>query len=217
MPGTNYRCWFAFLRQPRLLLTTRLGLALVLVLLFAVNLAETWIETWLRESSGLGLAMGYGLAETFHSLEGRLSFEQHDMTSPLAVYGYSVAYFFLTPLLGLAMAFVLALRRELTPFRVFCCSIVAAYAISLPFFLFFPVPERWVYPPAEATLLSDQWTVKLIETIRPISGLDNCFPSFHVSFTVIMVLTAYLFKVRLRTVVLALGATIVLSTFVLGI
>ncbi|MEM7355451.1 MAG: serine/threonine-protein kinase, partial [Acidobacteriota bacterium] len=153
------RGWFAFLRQPRLLLTTRLGLALVLVLLFAVNLAETWIETWLRESSGLGLAMGYGLAETFHSLEGRLSFEQHDMTSPLAVYGYSVAYFFLTPLVGLAMAFVLALRRELTPFRVFCCSIVAAYAISLPFFLFFPGPERWVYPPAEATLLSDQWTV----------------------------------------------------------
>ena len=37
------------------------------------------------------------------------------------------------------------------------------------------------------------------------SGLDNCFPSFHVSMTTVVILTCYLFRVRLRLSVLALG------------
>jgi len=37
------------------------------------------------------------------------------------------------------------------------------------------VPERWAYPESHAVLLSDLWSTRLIETIRPISGLDNCF------------------------------------------
>jgi len=45
------------------------------------------------------------------------------------------------------------------------------------------VPERWAYPESHAVLLSDLWSTRLIETIRPISGLDNCFPSFHISGT----------------------------------
>ena len=181
------------------------------------NLVETWIETWLRDSAGVGRELGYQIAAAFHALEGWLSFEHHDATSSVAVYGYSISYFFLSPLLGLGVAWALARRRDISPFRVFCLAVAVAYAVSLPFFLFLPVPERWAYPLSEAVLLSDQWTSKLIEAIRPISGLDNCFPSFHVSLTVITVLAAYLFAVRLRTVVLALGATVVLSTFVLGI
>ncbi len=209
--------WLRLVREPSQLLSSKHGLVVVLVILFGINLAETVIETWMREASGVGKDLGYSLAATFHALEGGLSFEHHDKAGAVAVYGYSISYFFLSPLLGLGVAWLLARRRTVTPFRTFCLSIVSAYAISLPFFLFFPVPERWAYPPSEAVLLSDQWTSKLIEAIRPISGLDNCFPSFHVSFTVVTVLCAYLFAVRLRTVVLALGATVVLSTFVLGI
>ena len=211
------RHWWHPLSQPGLLLATRPGLAIVLAIVFGVNLAETWAETRLRDASGVGRELGFSIAAAFHGLEGRLSFEHHDTASRVAIYGYSTAYFFLLPVLGLAMAWALSRRRDIMPFRVFSLSVLAAYLLSLPFFLFFPVPERWAYPPAEATLLSDQWTSRLIETIRPISGLDNCFPSFHVAFTVILVLAAYLFEVRLRSAVLALGATVVLSTFVLGI
>jgi membrane-associated phospholipid phosphatase len=66
-------------------------------------------------------------------------------------------------------------------------------------------------------LLSDRWSSGLIELLRPISGLDNCFPSTHVSFTVVIILVGYLFRVRLRHTILALGMTTILSTFVLGI
>ena len=88
---------------------------------------------------------------------------------------------------------------------------------SLTFFVFFPVPERWSHHASEATLLSDLWSSKLIEAVRPISGLDNCFPSFHVSLVTVIVACCYLYRVRLRTSVLLLGLTVFLSTFLLGI
>jgi membrane-associated phospholipid phosphatase len=66
-------------------------------------------------------------------------------------------------------------------------------------------------------LLSDLWSSKLIETIRPISALDNCFPSFHVSMTVITALVCYVYEVRMTRMVAALGGIVIVSTFVLGI
>ena len=66
-------------------------------------------------------------------------------------------------------------------------------------------------------MLSDLWAPKLIELFRPISGLDNCFPSFHVSLTVVIVTLAFLYRLRFRWVALWIGALIVLSTAVLGI
>jgi membrane-associated phospholipid phosphatase len=102
-------------------------------------------------------------------------------------------------------------------YRVFCLAIAADYLLSLAFFLFFPVPERWAFPDSGAVLLSDRWSSSLIAFLRPISGLDNSFPSTHVSFTVVIVLVAYLFRLRLRHTMMVLSATIVLSTFALGI
>jgi membrane-associated phospholipid phosphatase len=115
------------------------------------------------------------------------------------------------------MLLALAIRPELAPFRVLCLAVAIDYAVSLPWFLFFPVPERWAHPESSAVLLSDRWTSLLIESIRPLSGLNNSFPSTHTSLTVIMVLVAWLFDVRLRATVTALGALVIMATFVLGI
>ena len=202
------------------MLANRLGLTLLLAAIFVVNLMETAAEEWLGNHTELGRDLkdlGYSVAYAIHSFEGNFSFESHDVTNALAVHGYSFSYFFLFPVLGLAVAFALARRKDITPFRVFSLAIAIDYIVSLPFFLVFPVPERWHYPDSEAMLLSDKVSTSLIETIRPISGLDNCFPSTHVSFTVIIILVCYLYQIRLRTSVAALGLTIILSTFVLGI
>jgi membrane-associated phospholipid phosphatase len=199
------------------LVSSRGGLAVLLALVFGVNWLETVSETRARAASGVGTELAANLARAFHWLEGYSTFQYHDATNWLAVYGYSISYFFLYPLLAVGIAVALAVRADLRPFRVYSFSIAGAYVISLPFFIFFPIPERWAYPEAEATLLSDQWTSTLIETFRPISGLDNCFPSFHVSLTVVMILIAYLFRMRLRTALVPLAMTVVLSTFVLGI
>ena len=205
-------------RSPRPpFLYRRSGLTGLLIAVFAVNVVETMAEMALRRRYGTGSDLGNRIAYAFRALEGNLSFESHDVTNWVAVYGFSVSYFFLLPVLGLGLLGVLWRRKAVQAYRVLCLSIAADYLLSLGFFVFFPVPERWSFPDSGAMLLSDRWSSGLIELLRPISGLDNCFPSTHVSFTVVIILIGYLFRVRLRHTILALGATTILSTFVLGI
>ena len=189
---------------------------LLLGAVFVVNFVETAIETTVRDRWGIGRELGFHLARAAHWFEGSQTAEAYDAASPVVVYGYSMAYFFAMLVLALATGWALA-RAGREPFRVFALAVTVDYAISLPFFLFFPVPERWAYPESGAILLSDLWAPGLIEVFRPISGLDNCFPSFHVSLTVVMVLLAFHYRLRYRWSALSIGLLIILSTFVLGI
>ena len=66
-------------------------------------------------------------------------------------------------------------------------------------------------------MLSDKIDTALIDFIRPMSGLDNCFPSSHTSLTVVAVLMCFVLKLPLRFSALALGATVVISTLFLGV
>lgn len=196
---------------------TRPRLLALLLVVFLVNLGETWLETSSRTGSPISAADHNG-AYAMQQFEPRfIDFEFHDQTAAWAMYAYSISYFVLFPLLGVAVMIALARREEIAPFRVMCLAIAADYMISLPLFLMFPVPERWAYPESHAILLSDQWSSALINAIRPMSALNNSFPSTHVSLTVIIIAVCWLFKVRLRNTVTALGITVVLATFVLGI
>lgn len=199
------------------LLQSRAGLTGLLVVVFLMNYAETLGERVLRSRHGVGTELGRQIALAFYGLEGSLNFESHDVINPLAVYGYSASYFFLLPIIGLGLIAALWARSTIHGYRIFCLAIAGDYLLSLAFFVFFPVPERWAFPDSGAMLLSDRWSSSLIEILRPISGIDNSFPSTHVSFTVVIVLVAYLVRLRLRHTVLALGTMITLSTFVLGI
>lgn len=197
------------------LLNTRWGLAGVLAGLWMLN----WVETAAEEvwSDRRGSWIGYDFAAAFSWFEQGLSFERHDLAGPVAVYLGSVAYFFL-PAFLLAVTLVPLLRRKhIDGFRILVFAITACYLISLPFYFFLPVPERWAYPDSQAILLSDLWSARLIELIRPISGLDNCFPSFHVSGTMSLVLVSFRLGLRHRHVIAWLGAAVVLSTLLLGI
>ena len=189
----------------------------LLAVVFLVNFLETAIETAVRDRWGVGRELGYQLARAAHWFEGANTVEGYDTASPVIVYGYSSAYFFAMLVLVVATGWALARMPGREPFRVFALAVTVDYAISLPFFLFFPVPERWAYPESGAILLSDLWAPKLIEIFRPISGLDNCFPSFHVSLTVVMVALAFLYRLRYRWSALWIGLLITLSTSVLGI
>ena len=196
---------------------TRSSLVALLLVVFLVNLGETWLETSSRTGSPISAADHNG-AYAMQQFEPRfINFEFHDQTAAWAMYAYSTSYFVLFPLLGVAVLVALARREAIAPFRVMCLAIAADYMISLPLFLMFPVPERWAYPESHAILLSDQWSSALIDAIRPMSALNNSFPSTHVSLTVIIIAVCWLFNVRLRNMVTALGLTVVLATFFLGI
>ncbi|PWT79978.1 MAG: hypothetical protein C5B57_12975 [Blastocatellia bacterium] len=202
---------------PSGLLESRAGLTWILAAVFAINFVETKIDTIVREQFGWGVDVGNRVAAAFRGLEGNLSFESHDVTNWFAVYGYSLAYFFVLPILGLSVAATLWVRKDVQAYRILCLSIVADYLISLGFFLFLPVPERWSYADSGAILLSDRWSSSLIELVRPISAIDNCFPSTHVSLTVVVILVGYAAGLRFRHTICALGTTVIFSTFVLGI
>jgi len=190
---------------------------LLLAGVFVLNLVETTVETALRQHSGIGRELGFQLARAAHFFEGGATLTGWDAASPLVVYGYSIAYFFVLLALVVITGWALARRTDRRPFRVFAIAIAIDYAVSLPFFLFFPVPERWAWPDSGAILLSDLWAPQLIEVFRPFSGLDNCFPSFHVSLTVVVVGLAFVERLRFRWAALWLGILVVLSTAVLGI
>lgn len=198
-------------------LTSRIGLTLLLAAVFAVNWIETTADNWVGARAGFVPDLRRQVAKAVHAIEGNFSFAYHDATNDIAAYGYSSAYFFFFPLLILALAAVFARREEIAPYRVFSVATMIVYAVSLPFYVLFPVPERWAYPESGAMLLSDRWSSQLIEIFRPISGLDNSFPSFHVSLTVLLIILSFVYQLRFRWSVFALGMTIVLSTFVLGI
>ncbi|HEX9782153.1 MAG TPA: CHAT domain-containing protein, partial [Opitutaceae bacterium] len=165
---------------------------------FLANLLETAMEQWWAKA-----AASVVNASAFHWLEREFVFDAHDVTNAIALYGYSSAYFFAFPLLGVLLAVALARRPGREPYLTFSLALTVAYVISLPFFLLFPVPERWAYPESGAILLSDRWSTALIEVFRPMSGLDNCFPSFHVTMSVVMIAVCHLYGVCFRTVVSA--------------
>jgi membrane-associated phospholipid phosphatase len=183
---------------------------------FLLNYVQTSVDTALTPR-GLGSDAGYPIAHAFRWFERYVSFELHDTTSAIGYYGYSASYFFIFPVLCLYVACALARQADPRPYQAVSLAVAIAYLVSLPFFIFFPVPERWSSPVTEAMLLSDKISDKLIEFVRPMSGLDNCFPSFHVSLTVLVVAACFMFRVPMRMSALAFGTTIVLSTFVLGI
>jgi len=189
---------------------------LLLAVVFLINWAQTSVDAALTPGS-LGAEAGYPIADAFRWFERYLSFELHDTTSAVAYYGYSVSYFVVFPAVCLYVGWALARRKDPRPFQVVSLAVAIDYLISVPFFVWFPVPERWSSPVTEAMLLSDKVSDRLIELIRPMSGLDNCFPSFHVSLTVLVVAACFLFRVPMRMSALAFGVAIVLSTFVLGV
>lgn len=189
---------------------------MLLAAVFLVNYIQTSVDGAITPRR-LGVEAGYPIADAFRWFERYLSFELHDTTSAIAYYGYSASYFFIFPVLCLSVVWALARRRDPRPYQAVSLAVAINYLVSLPFFIFFPVPERWSSPVTEAMLLSDRVSDKLIEFVRPMSGLDNCFPSFHVSLTVLVVGACFMFRAPMRMSALAFGTTIVLSTFALGV
>src|SRR5687767_14124072 len=178
------------------LLKTRRGLRILLIGVFLTNLIESSTENWLAPKLSWVRALRTPLAGGAHWLEGGFRFTHHELTNDVAVIGYSIAYYIALPVLLALVGFALAQRASIRPFRVFALAVAIDYLISLPFFLLFPMPERWWHAPSDAIVLSDRWTPLLIELYRPISALDNSFPSFHVSLSVVLVSLSIIYRLR---------------------
>lgn len=96
-------------------------------------------------------------------------------------------------------------------------AVMLNYTIAIPFFLFFPVLETWVYHPKVDFLIPHVYP-SFEQEYRAMSGLDNCFPSLHTSMSVTLAMVAVRSKNRLFGKIVPLCAIIILfSIFYLGI
>jgi membrane-associated phospholipid phosphatase len=197
---------------------SKFRLTILLLVLGLINAGEVALEKRLSGSTYLFSAdHKRAVATGFHLFENEFTFEDHDTTNDFAVKGYTIAYFFAWPLMLVSVAICLIARKDTRPYRCLAIAGMIDYVISLVFYLTYPVPERWIIAESGAMLLSDLWSSSLIQWIRPMAGIDNSFPSFHVSSTVILVLACYAFRVRMRNTVLWTAVPIILSTYVLGV
>ncbi|WP_068784616.1 phosphatase PAP2 family protein [Paenibacillus phocaensis] len=71
-----------------------------------------------------------------------------------------------------------------------CCTVILNYVVALPFYLLFPVNEVWSYSPSGASFYMLEVFPDFEKVYRPLSGLDNCFPSLHTSVSVSMAILA---------------------------
>lgn len=99
-----------------------------------------------------------------------------------------------------------------------CYAIIINYAVAIPFYLYFPVNEVWSYVPAGVRFTMLDVFPKFEEEYRPLSGLNNCFPSLHTSISVTMALLAFRSGNRRWMVITSISAVvIVFGIFYLGI
>ncbi len=97
------------------------------------------------------------------------------------------------------------------------------YLLELPFYLFFPVREVFHYyrndlGSSGVRLLLDDIGEVIMRAYRAMSGLDNCFPSFHTSLAVTLALVCWhAGRRRFAVVVTFLAIANVFSTVYLGI
>ncbi|NIQ01494.1 MAG: TIR domain-containing protein [Nitrospinaceae bacterium] len=197
------------------ILNSRLGLLSLLLAFFFLNYAETQMEASLKSPSQY--ETGYAIAQAFQELEGHLDFSRHEDLGSLAITAHSVSYFILFPVLLLAVGGFMMFRSEISPFRVLTLGLSLCYLISLSFFLFFPVPERWAFPEANAVLLADAWSPKWVDLHRAVRGLDNSFPSLPAAFLVVAIFVGYRFRFKFKNTVCFLGLAVIVSSFTLGI
>ncbi|MGF7045924.1 membrane-associated phospholipid phosphatase [Paenibacillus sp. DS2015] len=99
-----------------------------------------------------------------------------------------------------------------------CFAIITNYAIAIPFYILFPVNEVWSYSPSGVSFLMLDVFPKFEQEYRPLSGLNNCFPSLHTSISVtIMFLAARSGNIRWRVITGISCLIILFSIFYLGI
>lgn len=99
-----------------------------------------------------------------------------------------------------------------------CCTVILNYVVAIPFYLLFPVNEVWSYPPSGASFYMLEVFPDFEKVYRPLSGLNNCFPSLHTSVSVSMAILAMRSGNRRWGIIASCCSAIILfSIFYLGI
>ena len=136
-------------------------------------------------------------------------------------FGY--AYVVVFPCLVFVAIFVFDCQRDRRGLALVLVGYLLNFALVLPFYVCVPVRETFVYyqesglsGPA-ARMLLDDISPAVMVAYRTMSGVDNCFPSFHTSLAATMACVAWHGGRRFGALITFFAAAIVLSTAYLGV
>jgi membrane-associated phospholipid phosphatase len=180
---------------------------------FAIDALQT------THDASLTTRLGVDYSAVIHAFEGDLVARTQQALAwpPLtALLAFCYVIGFVGLLLGLAHAYDRA--GDFRRLRMVVFAYAANYLLVFPFYLFLPVREPWAHPGSGVLPLTDlhlgEWVMALI---RPMSGIDNCMPSYHTSLTFSLMLTALDGRRDALTwFAVICGSLVIASTIVLG-
>jgi membrane-associated phospholipid phosphatase len=114
---------------------------------------------------------------------------QHLFHNDMLTYATSFFYVVVFPSVMITSIVIYTYQKDHKLFYAFCYAILINYIVAMPFYLFFPVNEVWAFHPNVSLLITDVFPT-FESDYRPLSGLDNCFPSLHTSISVSMAILA---------------------------
>lgn len=152
-----------------------------------------------------------------HGLEGDIvSYIQRLTIYPLT-YFLTYMYVFTFPALIWSSLAIYRYYEDEQMIKSLFFGFILNYLIAIPFYLFIPVNESWFANPHVSFLIKDIYPA-FTQQYRPLSGLNNCFPSLHTSISMTVALIAQRSKHRnLAKLSITCATLIAFATLYLGI
>jgi len=175
-----------------------------------LNKNELLLENWLK--------VPYDLTPMLSGWEGAWpAWLQTNLQSPALTAICAIFYLVVFQSAMIASVAIYTHHQNMKLFYAFCVALLLNYFLAVPFYLFVPVNEVWFVHPQVRFLLLDAFPAFERE-YRPLSGLNNCFPSLHTSLSVTIALLASKSGIRRWAIFTWINAAIILfSIFYLGI
>ncbi|WP_135555020.1 phosphatase PAP2 family protein [Paenibacillus cymbidii] len=181
----------------------------MIAILFS-NKMELWLEQHMHSRADF--------TDQIYALEGNFvasiqTWFRNDALTQASTFFYVVVF---TSVM-IASTLFYTYTKQYKLFYAVCYALIFNYLIAIPFYLFFPVREVWSFHPNVSMLIHDLFPT-FEQDYRPLSGIDNCFPSLHTSISVTMAVIAMRSNNRFWRVFTACSAVfIIFSIFYLGI
>ncbi|MZQ86193.1 phosphatase PAP2 family protein [Paenibacillus sp. 5J-6] len=182
--------------------------ALITILFF--NKLEMWVEKRIDYKADFTKSI-YGIEGNFVSAIQH--FFHNDILTVVSSYFYVVVF----PSVMIASIALYTFKKNYKLFYAICYALMFNYMIAIPFYLFFPVNEVWSFHPSVKLLILDVFPT-FEQDYRPLSGLDNCFPSLHTSISVSMAVIAVKSRNTFWKIFVPISSAFIIFTiFYLGI
>ncbi len=155
-------------------------IAMLCILFF--NKIELWVENRMNYNADF--------TSSIYRIEGNfVAAIQQMFQNDILTYATSFFYVVVFPAVMLASVGIYTYQKNYKLLYSVCYALMFNYMIAIPFYLFFPVNEVWVFHPNVNLLITNVFPT-FESDYRPLSGLDNCFPSLHTSISVSMAIIA---------------------------